>query len=270
MNAFRESTSKKKWTEIPAGELNAAEQRLRVALGEEASAVVERINNDPLFLRLMVDQLATAAAQIDDGHYLSANPNWRDAQRIMGENFFGVEDAMRYFGVKPNKQELADLWQIPYPPKVLKECRNSHILVVTFPDLTITQVMRKVGKEPFCRVVRHIVANYMDSCLQLEWQLVGKDAYPGSAGKSLGRQKELVADGEGVAGAGKLVYAVIGYYLATGKRLIKNISLRTSTDHFGSHVIVGPFDDGCLCISEELDDGFDSIGLAYYRRQPNR
>jgi len=39
-----------RWTEIPAGDLHAAEQRMRVALGENASAVVERINNDPLFL----------------------------------------------------------------------------------------------------------------------------------------------------------------------------------------------------------------------------
>lgn len=38
-----------KWTAIPAGALNAAELRLRVALGYEASDVVDRINKDPAF-----------------------------------------------------------------------------------------------------------------------------------------------------------------------------------------------------------------------------
>lgn len=38
-----------KWTDIPAGELHAAEQRLRVALGYEASDIVGRINQDSAF-----------------------------------------------------------------------------------------------------------------------------------------------------------------------------------------------------------------------------
>lgn len=38
-----------KWTAIPSGALHAAESRLRVALGYEASGVVDRVNQDPAF-----------------------------------------------------------------------------------------------------------------------------------------------------------------------------------------------------------------------------
>ena len=53
-----------KWTEIPAGEFHAAEQRLRVALDDEASNVVKRINTDPAFVNLVAGQIVTMTQEI--------------------------------------------------------------------------------------------------------------------------------------------------------------------------------------------------------------
>jgi hypothetical protein len=39
-----------KWTEIPAGQLHAAQQRLMAGLGEDASCFVDRINQDSSFV----------------------------------------------------------------------------------------------------------------------------------------------------------------------------------------------------------------------------
>jgi len=47
-----------KWTQVPAGDINAANQRLWVAIGDNAEEVATRINTDPAFVakiaRLMV------------------------------------------------------------------------------------------------------------------------------------------------------------------------------------------------------------------------
>ena len=49
----------KNWTQVPAGEINGAQQRLWVAIGDNADEVVTRINTDPAFVaniaRLMVN-----------------------------------------------------------------------------------------------------------------------------------------------------------------------------------------------------------------------
>lgn len=46
-----------KWTQIPAGDLHAAEQRVRVALGNKADSVVNLINTQPEFVELIVRQI---------------------------------------------------------------------------------------------------------------------------------------------------------------------------------------------------------------------
>ena len=257
---------KMKWTEVPAGELNAAEQRLRVALGESAGKVVRRINTDPLFLRVMVGQLATAAEQIDGKQYGSINPNWQRAHKIMGDNFFGVEEAMRFFGVDPSNEKLANYWQIPYAWTTLRELKNTHILVAVFP-LTITMIMNKVGEEAFDNQVKHIVSDYRDEPAHSGWLLIRKTAVPGSLSKEWNQQYPLITKKEHIPRAVDLVYAVVGYYLVTGKRLLKNIRLRTSTTvRYGKErVLIGQFDKESLNLGEyALSD--EDVGLASYCR----
>lgn len=41
------------WTDVPAGIINAAQQRLLVALGEHADSVADRINADPAFVNAL-------------------------------------------------------------------------------------------------------------------------------------------------------------------------------------------------------------------------
>lgn len=55
-----------KWTEIPSGELHAAEQRLRVAWGDKAGEIVKRINTDPGFVNLIATQVSDTMNKIAD------------------------------------------------------------------------------------------------------------------------------------------------------------------------------------------------------------
>ncbi|MEK7067597.1 MAG: hypothetical protein AAB956_01225, partial [Patescibacteria group bacterium] len=135
-----------KWTEIPAGELHAAEQRLRVALGEEADKVVRRINADPLFVNLIAGQIVTMTQEIADKKLTSLNSHWLRAREIMGHNFLGVEEAIQHFGVNPTQKQLAALAEVPYPESVLEELKHSHVLVAVFP-LSILDIRGKVASD---------------------------------------------------------------------------------------------------------------------------
>ena len=79
------------WTDTPAGIISGASQRFFVALGEDASEVANRINNEPAFLT----QLATFAK---NGGF-EPSTSQKKAREIMGKNMFGIEDAIKHFGV---------------------------------------------------------------------------------------------------------------------------------------------------------------------------
>lgn len=65
------------------------------------------------------------------------------AREIMGELFFGVEEAVKHFGVNPSKRELATLAEVPFSEKTLNACKYTHVLVAVFP-LSILDIRRKV------------------------------------------------------------------------------------------------------------------------------
>jgi hypothetical protein len=262
-----------KWTAIPAGELNAAEQRLRVALGEDAGNVASRINADPLFARVLADQLKDIARQLDDKKYGSVNPNWQRAHKIMGENFFGVEEAMKYFGVNPSNQELVSLWRIPFPWTTLRELKDSHILVAEFP-LTIVQIMDRVGSKLFdTNQSYYSRMSFANEPGWVSWHLIRKTAAPGSKSKTWEEQRKLLNKSDRVPATRQMVYAIIGYYLVANKKLFPTIRVRTSSRWYewtdnSPHVEVGGYGlkaPAILSLNETDRLGLANIGLSSER-----
>jgi len=103
----------KTWSEIPAGELNAASQRLWVALGENAQKVVTRINNVPGF----VDTIAQFALKDECGASVFQNRNLSpidDTDRQIREEFnldpdriaTSLADETKKLGVDPTQAFL--------------------------------------------------------------------------------------------------------------------------------------------------------------------
>lgn len=222
-----------KWTEIPAGELHAAEQRLRVALNEEAGNVVKRINTDPALANLIAGQIIAMTKQFPDKMPISANPQWLRAREIMDKNFFGVEEAIEFFGINPTKNQLFSLSLIPFSESVLEETRRTHILVAIFP-LSIIEIREKLGKKDY-KIFGDEIYNKVDQPYfakrgELKWQLIKKTMALHSGSKYWLEQLSLLDKNEEVPEVQALVYAVCGHYLATGEALFGNDEIvRTSS-----------------------------------------
>jgi len=112
------------WAEVPAGDINAATQRLWCAVGDSADEVATRIIRDPAFLALI------ARMMINGGYEPSTSQKL--AREIMGTNFFGIEEAIKHFGVNPSKQQLAALAEVPFSEEVLRSAKDTHVLVAVF------------------------------------------------------------------------------------------------------------------------------------------
>jgi hypothetical protein len=175
------------------------------------------------------------------------------AREIMGKNFFGVEEAVKYFGVEPTSQQLAILSEIPFSEEVLEQSKDTHVLVAVFP-ISIIEIRGKVEHNLF---YSHKDAWYNDESFAKElgevcWQLVRKTLVSNSTSKNWQEQQSLIAKEDEVPSAQVMVYTIIGYYLATGDRLFEDIYVRTSSvDSDGGHVIVGDFDSDGLCIGND-------------------
>ncbi|MCX6785695.1 MAG: hypothetical protein NTZ18_02470 [Candidatus Komeilibacteria bacterium] len=190
------------------------------------------------------------------------------AREIMGANFFGIEEAVKHFGVNPSEQQLASLANIPFSAAVLEACQNTHLLVAVFP-LSIVGIRGKVEHKLFCS---HKDAWYNGKKFAKDqgeafWQLVRKGPVPNSASKTWDEQQALLAPEEEVPAARVMVYAIIGHYLATGERLFKNVYIRCSDLVAGYRVIVGHFYAAGLLVYYYLDGNcYGILGVASARK----
>jgi len=190
------------------------------------------------------------------------------AREIMGKNFFGVEEAVKYFGVEPTSQQLATLSEIPFSEEVLEQSKDTHVLMAVF-QLSILEIRGKVEKKLF---YSHD-AWYDDESFAKEqgtvgWQLVRKTLVSNSTSKNWQEQQSLIAKEDEVPSAQVMVYTIIGHYLANGERLFEDIYVRTSSVvSDGRHVIVGDFDSSGLGIYDDWDDYHDyGRGIASTRK----
>jgi len=256
-----------KWTDIPHGTITAAEQRLWVAIGDNADVVATRINTDPGF----VTRLAGFAVNppFADKWCTSLNAQWLRAREIMGKNFFGIEEAVQDFGVHPSETQLAALAQVPFTEEVLQSHKDTHILVAVFP-LSILDIRGKVDRKLFRS---HKDAWYNKQTFakdkgEVGWQLVRKTPVANSANTIWEDHLVLLGPDEKVPKAQALVYTIIGHYLATGERLFESVCIRSSDiDSDGHHVLVGLFFARGLLVHSYWDSyRFGYLGVASARK----
>ncbi len=199
-------------------------------------------------------------------------------RRIMGRNFFGIEEAIKYFGIKPTKEQISALAKIPFTEAELYEVRKTHLLVAVFPlsvwkmrgtypdtdfkPFSAPYINNWYGKEPFA-----------NECGEVSWQLIRTTPVAESTLKTWDEQQKLLDNNEKTPTVRTMVYAIIGHRLMTGIWLFKRIRVRCSdVDSKGYHVDIysGCLDRLCpggIEINHSSNDICDQhIGLAVSRK----
>jgi hypothetical protein len=227
---------------------------------ELAQKVIDSKDND----------LATKVVRLIENGGFEPSTSQKRAREITGRNFFGIEEAIKYFGVNPSKQQLAYLAEVPFTEEVLKSCKDTHVLIAVFP-MSILDIRGKVERKLF---YRHDPAWYNKQEFAKDkggvgWQLVRKVPIADSTNKMWNEQQALLENVEETPKAQVVVYTTIGHFLATGERLFENIYVRCSDlDSRGFRVFVGFFDARGLFVNGCRDDRCDGlIGLLGARKQ---
>jgi len=187
------------------------------------------------------------------------------AREIMGKNFFGIEETMQYFGVKPNRSQLSALAEVPFTEDEIRKVKDTHILVAIFP-LSILEIRDKVERKLF---YKHEDAWYNSQSFvkakgEACWQFVRKTPVENSTSKTWQEQQSLLMKNEEIPTARVMVYTIIGHFLATSEQLFENVYVRCSdVVSDGDHVLVGRFASGGLSVSFDWDDyRYGLLGLA--------
>jgi hypothetical protein len=204
---------------------------------------------------------------IENGGY-EATTSQKRAREIMGRNFFGIEEAIRHFGVNPTKQQTAALAEVPFTEGVLESVKDTHILVAVFP-LSILDV-RKTDNSLFYSSTGgwYKSEKFAKNKGKVSWQLVRKTPVEDSTSKNWEEQQALLGKDEETPSAQVMVYTIIGHYKATGERLFENIYVRCScVDSNGNRVNVGCFgSDGLLVDRYWGGDRLSYLGLSSARK----
>ena len=201
---------------------------------------------------------------IQNGGY-EPSMSHKQARDIMGRNFFGVEEAIKHFGVNPLKQQLAYLAEVPFSEEVLKRHKDTHILVAVFP-MSILDIRGKVKRYLFHA---HEGAWYNEQAFAedmgaIGWQLVRKVPIVNSSKKTWKEQQALLSKDEEAPKAQVVVYTIIGHFLATGERLFEKVYVRClDLDSYRRHPYVGSFSDVGLWVIDCRDtERHDLLGLS--------
>ncbi len=208
-------------------------------LNEElAQRVIDSKGND----------LATKVVRLIQNGGFEPTTSQKRAREIMGRNFFGVEEAVKHFGVNPTRQQLVALSEIPFSEAVLEQSKDTHVLVAVFP-LSILEIRGKVDSKLFYDQSWYNKESFAKERGEVSWQLIRKTPVDDSTSKNWQEQQALIAKDDEVPSARVMVHTIIGYYLATGERLFEHIYVRTSSvASDGYRVHVGVFDSGGLVV----------------------
>lgn len=252
-----------KWTEIPTGQTNGAFQRFMGALGEEADLAVTRINTEPTF----ADRLASFAKN----GTVEVSTSQASTRAIMGKNFFGIEEAIKYFGVNPSRRQLAVLGEVPFSDETLTACKDTHVLVAVFPlsIVDIRSIVKKLPDQtPFYNQDWYDKEAFANDKGETGWQLVRKVPIANSTSKTWSEQQVLLSKDEETPKVQVVAYTIIGFFLATGERLFEKVYVRcVDLDSDGGRVILGDFGSGGLGVGGwDDDDRDDVIGVSSARK----
>ena len=172
--------------------------------------------------------LLAISSQCRASSNLSTSP--ARAREIMGANFFGVEEAVHIFGLKPTVEQASELATIPFSEQTLQRCQRTHILVAVLP-LTIVAIRNHVAAGLFYARAgawynHQAFAQSVSSTSG--WHLVNKVPVAGSGARKWHDQVSLLRTIDEVPNTQVLVYTIIGYYLSTGERLFSDSWVRCS------------------------------------------
>jgi hypothetical protein len=159
-----------------------------------------------------------------------------NARKIMGLNYFGIEEAIEHFGVIPTEEELANLTNVPFSWALLRKLKKTHILIAVFP-LSIIEIRAKVRTNLFFKCWDHYKGTFLEEKEKACWRLVRKKQVTGSFMKSRLEQEKLLSEKEEMPTARVLVYTIIGQCLAHDEFLFDWGWARTSSTD-------GPSEDG--------------------------
>lgn len=210
--------------------------------------------------------LAAKVVRLIENGGFEATTIQKRAREIMGQNFFGVEEAIKYFRVNPSKQQLAPA-EVPFTEATLEECKETHVLIVVFP-LSILDVRSKVDSELFYDQSWYNKESFAKERGEVSWQLVRKTPVENSTRKTWDEQQALLSDKEETPTARVMVYTIIGHYLAASERLFESTYVRCSdVGSRGGRVFVGYFCRHGLRVSSNWDDSRSgSLGVASVRK----
>jgi len=207
-------------------------------IDELAQKVIDSKGND----------LATKVVRLIENGGFEPSTSQKRAREIMSRNFFGIEEALKHFGVNPSRAQTAALSEVPFTEEVLSASKDTHVLVAVFP-MSILDIRGKVERKLF---YSHKDSWYNKETFakdrgEIGWRLVRKTPVSDSTSKNWNEQQALLDKNEETPSAQVMVYTIIGHYLATGERLFENVYVRTSSVASDSNrVYVGSFDRGGL------------------------
>jgi hypothetical protein len=193
----------------------------------------------------------------------------KNARAIMGKNFLGVEEAIERFKLQLTDQDISRLKEIPFSENVLREHKNTHILIADF-GLSIVGIKARVDRNLFYSKEDAWYTNQAFAQKESKpiWRLIRKDIVASSISKTYSQQQSLLTEGEETPEARAMVYTIILSYLVNGNRLFPNVYARCSDlASDGIRVNVGYFDSNGLHVLSNSDDYFnDYLGLAAARK----
>ncbi len=177
----------------------------------------------------------------------------KEASMVMGQNFFGVGDAFRYFHHDLIPQKVARSWRealrcIPFKKSTLEACKDTHVLVAVLP-LSLTELLTEVLYVP---LINKCFNGYNEEWFRKEpfahvrgrpgWYLIRKESAYELRGKPWDIQRAL-APQEYVPCVRVLAYVVIAHFLKGGGRLFQDCYVRTADVGSGNgRVCLGLFE----------------------------
>jgi hypothetical protein len=182
------------------------------------------------------------------------------AKFVLGKDYLSLEDvekAHSFTYTQEQKKALAET--VPGMWALIRMSQLGFFLTPTLlEDNTLIQVCNLQNPGDYPKIKR-MFSNALMRCSSEEvvpscqWLVVGKQPYPCSVENVLNEHQKLISPAEYVPNAAELVFAVTTYYLVRSIKLLKDVSVRTSSvDSCGQRLVVGYTQDS-LQVSESWD-----------------
>ncbi|MFH0814484.1 MAG: hypothetical protein V1902_00100 [Candidatus Falkowbacteria bacterium] len=166
-------------------------------------------------------------------------------REIMGKNMFGIEDALMHFDAWATSGQIAALDEIPYSKNVLRECKETHVLIADF-GLSIRD-MWKMHRRLFRYrdKMPDAPSEFLEKRAAPQWRLIAKYAKIDICNAEDGDTLATLGNDEEMPIARELVYAAIGMRLARGEILFHDVRIRTDEGRRfeGWYMHIGPHDE---------------------------